>query len=245
MRLRRRRPRLLRGGQRGLQTFEQDAADGQAAITLVRTLDHIPGRKIPAAEPQDLLTVAHELVVSLRLLPIQRADAPTVQRVILQRIEPGVHTLLGQMEPELEDQRALITEHPLQALRPRGGEFQLGTIDAPVHTILEHLAVPVAEENSGVALRRQASPETPCRWMRELFVAGHIEAVDTYQPRIHPLVEQLDGFPFAGTLDAIDQYEDREVRLGLEPVLRLQQRFTQLGHRRIVGLLVDGVTNFG
>jgi len=90
------------------------------------------------------------------------------------------------------------------ALRPRGGEFQLVTIDAPVHTVLEHLAVPVAEENPGVALRRQASPETPCRWMRELFVAGHIEAVDTYQPRIHPLVEQLDGFPFAGALDTVD-----------------------------------------
>jgi len=167
------------------------------------------------------------------------------QWIVFQRIEPGIHPLLGKMEPELEDQCALVAEHPLQTLSSGGGQLQLGAVDATMHAIFEHLAVPVTEEDAGMPLRRQSSPEAPGRWMRELFITGHVEAVDANQPRVHPFIEQLDGFPFAGTLDPIDQYQDREPRLCLEPVLRLQQRFTQLGYGRIVGCLVDGVTNFG
>ncbi len=236
---------LFRGRQRSLQTFQQDAPHGQAAITLVGAFDHVPGREIAAAQPQDLLAVAHEFVVGLGLLPVQRADAPAVQRVVLQRVEACIHLVFREMEPELEDQHAFVAEHALQTLRAGRGQLQLGTLDAAMHAILEHLAVPVAEEDAGMPLRRQPPPEAPGRGVRQLFVAGHIEAVDPNQPGVHPLVEQLDGLALARPFDTVDQDQNRELRLGLEPVLRLQERLAQVRHCGIVGGLVDGVTNFG
>jgi len=168
-----------------------------------------------------------------------------VQRIVLQRIESGVHPVLGQVQPELEDQRAFVAQHPLQTLRPCDGEFELGAVDTAMHPVLEHLAVPVAEEDPGMPLRRQPPPETPGQRTGQFFVARHIEAVDPNQPRVHPFVQQLDGLALARPLDAVDQDEHRKTRLRLEPILRLQQRLSQLWHRGVIGFLVDGVTDFG
>ena len=51
---------------------------------------------------------------------------------------------------------------------------------------------------------RQLAPVAPGRRPRQLFVGLYIEGADLDQPRVHPLVEQLDGFPLAGTLNTVD-----------------------------------------
>ncbi|MNE95902.1 hypothetical protein D3C80_1940520 [compost metagenome] len=65
-----------------LEPFKQDAADRQAAVVRVEPLDHVPGGVVAAGLAQHPFTEAYEAVIGFRLLPIQRADAPTVQRIV-------------------------------------------------------------------------------------------------------------------------------------------------------------------
>lgn len=148
------------------------------------------------------------------------------------------------MEPELENQRAFHAEHPFQTLRAIDGHFQIGLFGTAVDAIFEHLAIPIAEEDAGLALRWQTSPIAPGRRMREFFIGGHVEAVDANQPRVHPFTEQFDRLALAGALDAVDQDQQRKTRLLAQPVLRVQQGLAQGRHLDVIGCLVDGVADF-
>ncbi|MNC41854.1 hypothetical protein D3C75_906410 [compost metagenome] len=114
-----------------------------------------------------------------------------------------------------------------------------------MHPPLQHLAVPVAEKHAGAPLGRQASPVAPERRTRQLLVGLLVEGLDLDQPRVHPLVEQLDRLALAGALDAVEQHDQRKARLLAQLELRLEQRLAQFGHRGVVGFLVDLVADFG
>ncbi|MNS58791.1 hypothetical protein D3C72_917240 [compost metagenome] len=153
----------VRALQRILQTFEENLADRQAAIVGVGAFDHVPRRVITAGTAQHALAVFDELVVGFRLLPVQRADAPAVQRVVGQRLEPCLHLLLGKVKPELEDQRTFIAEHLFQALGGIDRLIQARILELAMDPPLQHLAVPVAEENPHAPLGREHSPVAPRR----------------------------------------------------------------------------------
>ncbi|MNN31684.1 hypothetical protein D3C81_1453810 [compost metagenome] len=110
---------------------------------------------------------------------------------------------------------------------------------------MQHLAVPVAEEDADPSLGRQLAPEAPLGRTGKLLVAGLEEALHVDQPRVHPLVEQLDRLALAGALDAVEQHDQRKARLLAQLELRLEQRLAQFGHRGVVGFLVDLVADFG
>ncbi len=230
--------------QRGLHAFQQQAADGQAAVVGVHTLDHMPGRILAAGTAQDPFAEAHELVVSLGLLPVQRADAPAVQRIVLEGLEAQLHLFFGQVKPEFEDQRAFIAKHLFQTFGAADGLIKHGVLEAPVNPVLEHLAVPVAEENTHAALGRQLPPVTPYGRVSEFFVGLLIEGTHLDQARVHPLAEQLDGLALACAFYAVDQHDDLATGLLMKVYLRFQQRFAQLRQRSLVSLIVNGMTDF-
>ncbi|RMM94035.1 hypothetical protein ALQ68_102614 [Pseudomonas savastanoi pv. glycinea] len=230
--------------QRGLHAFQQQTADRQAAVVGVYAFDHMPGRIFAAGATQHPLTEAHELVVSLGLLPVQRADAPAVQRIILEGFEAQLHLLLGQVEPEFEDQRAFVTEHLFQALGTADGLIEHRVLETPVDPALQHLAIPVTKEDSHAPLGRQLSPVTPGGWMGQLFVGLLIEGAYLDQARVHPFAEQFDGLTLACALYAVDQHDDLPTGLLVQVYLRFQQGFAQLGQSSFVGLVVNGMTDF-
>ncbi|MOA30158.1 hypothetical protein D3C78_1512220 [compost metagenome] len=114
----------------------------------------MPRRVIATGAAQHTLAVFDELVVGLGLLPVQRADAPAVQWVILEPLEPGLHLFLGEVEPELEDQRAFIAKHFLQALGTGNRLVEPRVLELAMDPALQHLAVPVAEKNPHAPLGR-------------------------------------------------------------------------------------------
>ncbi|MCY1412539.1 hypothetical protein D9M71_279500 [compost metagenome] len=213
-------------GQRGLQAFQQNAPHRQAAVIRVYPFDDVPWRIVAAGAAQHALTKAHEAVVGLRLLPIQRADLPAVQRVVLERFQPRLHLFLGQVEPELEDQRAFVTEHLFQARGAANGLFEYGILELAMHPALQHLAVPVAEKHANAPLGRQCAPVAPGRWPGKLLVGLLVEGAHFDQARVHPLVKQLYRLALAGAFNAVDQHNHRETRLLLEFELRLEQGLT-------------------
>ncbi len=178
------------------------------------------------------------------MLPVQRADAPTVQRIILEGFEAQLHLLFGQVKPELEDQRAFIAEHLFQSLGAADGLIEYGVLEAPVNPVLEHLAVPVAEENTHAALGRQLPPVAPGRRVSEFLVSLLIEGAHLDQARVHPLAEQLDGLALACAFYAVDQHDDLATGLLVQVYLRFQQGFAQLRQRSLVSLIVNGMTDF-
>jgi hypothetical protein len=204
----------------------------------------MPGRVVAAGAAQHALAKAHEAVVGFRLLPVQRADAPAVQRVVLQRLEPRLHLLLGQVEPELDDQRAFVAQHLLQALGAGDGLVEHGVLERPC-TRPAASGCTSCRRTRPSALWRQGPPVAPGRWARQLFVGLLVEGAHLDQARVHPLVEQLDRLALAGAFDAVDQHDHRETRLLLEFVLGFEQGLAQGGHFGVVGFLVDAVTDFG
>lgn len=227
-----------------MQAGEQNPPDRQAAIVRVDAFDHMPGRIVTAGAAHDALAVFDELVVGLRLLPVQRADAPAVQGVVRQRLEAGLHLFLGQVEPELEDQRAFVTQHLFQTLGGIDALIEPWVLELAMDSPLKHLAVPIAKENTRAALGRQHSPVAPGRRTGQLLIGLLIKGTHFDQSRVHPLIEQLDRLTLAGPFDAVDQHDDRKTFLLLEFKLRVKQRFAQRRHFSLVGFFIDEMTDF-
>ncbi|MND79280.1 hypothetical protein D3C80_710130 [compost metagenome] len=211
----------------------------------VEALDHMPWRIVAAGTAQHPLAEAHEAVIGLRLLPVQRADPPTVQGVVLQRLEARLHLFLGQVKPELDDQRAFIAQHLFQALGTIDRLVQHRVVEHPVDTALQHLAVPVAKHHAHAPLGRQLPPKAPGRRPGHFLIGLLVEGAHLDQARVHPFVEQLDRLALAGAFDAIDQHDDRKTRLLLELELGLEQGLAQCGYGGFVGVFIYHVADFG
>ncbi|MCY1175260.1 hypothetical protein D9M73_154910 [compost metagenome] len=146
-----------------------------------------------------------------------------MQRVVLERFQPRLHLFLGQVEPELDDQRAFIAQHLLQAFGTGDGLVEHGILEHPVHPPLQHLAVPVAKEHTHPPLGWQGPPIAPGGWAGQLFVGLLVEGEHIDHARVHPLVEQFYRLTLAGAFNAVDQHDHRKPRLLLEFVLGFEQ----------------------
>ena len=62
--------------------------------------------------------------------------------------------------------------------------------------------------------------------------------------RVHPGVEQVDGFALAAAVHPADQDDDRKFLLLQHIVLHIEQLGAQLRHLALEGFLVDLVTEF-
>ena len=143
-------------------------------------------------------------------------------RILLQALQARLELLLGQMEPELEDQCALVTEHALETLSIVDRLIQTCIADASINTCLEHLAIPVAEEDADAPLGRQLAPEAPLCRPLQLLIGGRHETLYLDATRVHPFVEQLDGFALASPLNAIDQNQHGKTLVLLQLELRFE-----------------------
>ena len=131
-----------------LQAFKNDFAYGQAAVIRVNPFNNIPRRVVPAGTTNDALAKPDNPVIGFRLLPIQRTDAPAVERIVLKSFETSFHLLLGQMKPKLENHRAFITQHFFQAFRAVDRLIKHRILEDTVNPTLQHLAVPIAEKHA-------------------------------------------------------------------------------------------------
>ena len=60
-------------------------------------------------------------------------------------------------------------------------------------------------------------------------------------PRIHPGIQQVDGFALAAAVDPADQDDYRKFLLLQHVILSIKQRSAQLGHLLLEGFLVYDV----
>ena len=227
-----------------LQAFEQDFAHRQAAVIRVHAFNDVPRGEVAAGATNHPLTEMHHLVVGFGLLPVQRADAPAVQRIVLQGFEPGFHLFFRQVKPELQYHRAFIAEQFFQPFSAIDCLIEHRVLELTMHAPLQHLAVPVAEKHPHSPLGRQLTPIAPGRRVRQFFIGLGVEGAHFDQSRVHPLAQQLDGFALASPFDAVDQHNHRRTFLLMQLVLRFEQGLTQRGHFVVVSFFVDDMANF-
>jgi len=60
--------------------------------------------------------------------------------------------------------------------------------------------------------------------------------------RVHPFIQQIDGFTLAGAVDAGDQDHHRKSAIQEQVILHIQERFAQPRHLERVRALGDGMS---
>ena len=228
-----------------LERVEQGLRDRQVAIPGVGALHDDPRRVARARAEQRVLRDLPELVVQIEMLPVLRRHAPPRVLGLLQRPQALFLLLLGEVEPELQDQRALVGEHPLEPDDLLQLLVELPLIDIPVRAVEDRPRVPRAEEDPELALGRKRLPVPPVRRLLRLLAGGHAHRPRRDVARVHPRVQQVDRLALARAIDAADDDDDRKRRLLQDGSLRLQQRGAQRRDLLVVRLLVDDVTELG
>ena len=237
---------MLGGGiQAPAQRREQGAADEQRPIVGVRAIDDQPRRFAGAGGAQHVpgdLAIAVVLVV---VVPVALGDAPARARVLLERLQPRLLPVLGQMEPELHQQHAFAREHGLEAADLVQALVELGLLAVLAHPLADRLGVPVVEHHADPAARRQRPPEAPHEGALGLLGGGRVEGPGLDVARIHPFVEQVDGLALAGLVHTVDQDHDGKL-LELEQIeLGIEQLGAQTRHRGAKAFVVGAVAEFG
>src|SRR6185369_14156453 len=87
---------------------------------------------------------------------------------------------LREVEPELEDERALAREHPLEAADLLHPLIEIRVRRLAVRAPEDRIGVPGREEDPGLALRRQLPPEAPRGRALGLLGGLRVERVDLH-----------------------------------------------------------------
>jgi hypothetical protein len=87
--------------------------------------------------PGDIL----QLIIGLQAIPIPFGDPPGRARILFQRLEAFFLALLGEMKPELKDQRTFIDQHRFKAI---------DLVDPRIQCRLGHLADQALADRFGI-----------------------------------------------------------------------------------------------
>ncbi len=227
-----------------LQGFQQDFTHHQAAVAGVRPLYDGPGGLAGAAVADDLLRDLAEAVIELEVLPVPLRDTPAGLGVAFQGLQALFLLVLGEVEPELEQQRAFIRQHALETHDAVQGLAQFRVPGRVEHALEQGVRIPGAEKDADPPLGGEHAPEPPHRRTFAFLVGGLAHAVGADVAGIHPFVQQVGGLAAARAIHAAHEDDDREARLLEEVHLCFQQGFPQDGHFLGVGFLIDFVAEF-
>ena len=160
-----------------------------------------------------------EAVVELPVVPLLARDAPARERIAVQLLEPLLLRPLVEVHPELQDQRAVVGERPLELDDLVEARAELGAAQPPLDAIDERPGVPGAQEEADPPLRRQVAPEAPV--LRPLALLVRRRAVcPRHQPaRIHPFVEQVDDLALARAVHSAEEHDHRRPAGLAQPAL--------------------------
>jgi hypothetical protein len=231
-------------GQALLQRIEDRLADGKVAIAVVGTFDDDPRCPGRIRRTQQVAGNLLQLVVGLQAIPTRLGHSPLGQRVGFDRLQPLALRVLGKVDPELEYQRTLIDQHRFEAIELIHALVEIRARKTVGDPFGDRLRIPGTGKDPDPALRRQRPPVAPHRRTRALLGSRRVKRMRRHVARIHPLVEDIDGFALARPVDAADQDDHRKRTILAQLLLRFEQGRAQLGLFRLERFLVDLVSQF-
>src|SRR6185295_11979439 len=112
---------------------------------------------------------------------------------LLQLLLALPHRFAREMEPELQNQRALVRQHLLEAVDLGDAAIELAPLPLLLHGgARDRIGVPAAEEDADLPAGRQDAPETPEARMLQLLLGRLAEAVHLDVARIQPRRQRVD-----------------------------------------------------
>ena len=147
-----------------------------------------------------LLAVGDRTPMAADVAPfLEHVAAAAGKRLDLLQAAPLL--LAREMEPEFQDQRALVGQHQLEPVDGLQLALEGVVVDHLEHPILERLVVPGAEHDAELALGREVAPVAPHARPGPLHLVGLAIGMGAQMMWIEPLVEPLDRAPLAGAID--------------------------------------------
>ena len=116
-------------------------------ITAVRRLDQMPGRRPGIRPANHALGDLDEFTVELVVSPIRRRHPALAVRVILKFFEPFPLGFLGDVEPQFDNQGAIIHQHFLEERHPLHRGVQFGALDLAIDLLENRIRVPRAKQD--------------------------------------------------------------------------------------------------
>ncbi len=247
----------LHGGrlaEANLDGVQQGLADGEVPVVPILRLDQIPGRNPAVGMPDNMLGDPLILMI-IRMKPaLFRQHLPAAAVIPGELLQAGLLALLGEVEPELDDQCAIVDEHALEVHDAIEFGIHLGVVAQPPETLLDQGLIPTAEQDGELPTRGDGVPEPPVARSLAFLVGLVPKGEGTHAAGIQPLVEAVDDLSLTGPLDARDEDNHRDI--GLQ---QLALHFQELGAQCLLldleGRLVDrasdlrclehGLTSFG
>ena len=139
--------------------------------------------------------------------------APGGARIGLELAQPLPLPRARQVQPELQQQRALVHQHGLEAVDLVETLVELDARHLAVDALGDGRRVPGAGERARPPPRRQRAPVAPHVRPLALLVGGRREGERAQVARVHPLVELRQRLALAGPVDARDEQQHRKARL--------------------------------
>jgi hypothetical protein len=192
--------------------------------------DDVPRRPLAAGCAQDILEGLHVIVPESTFLEIVRRELPLFPWVFEAFEKSFALFVLGQVEEELENDRAVVGEMMLKpvdigiALGPEiivdsGTRNALGCDQFGVDLYHENFLVVGTIENTNAAALGDCAGISPEEVMAELFGRGVLEAGDLATLRIEARHDMFDGAVLTCGIHCLKNDEDRPLIGGVEAVL--------------------------
>ena len=119
-------------------------------------------------------------------------DLPGKTLILLGPFESLLELGTWRVQPELHDERPIVRQRPLEALDMADTPLEFLFIDTTQHTLENRPRRPLPMKNPDPTSSRKTSPITPESRSLGLFLGEILVDVRFEQPRVHPLVEEID-----------------------------------------------------
>jgi hypothetical protein len=156
--------------------------------------------------------------------PVLLGQLPGLQRIALPRLEP-LELLSGrEVQPELDDDHALVGQRPLEVDDLPVGTPPLLFSGEPLDPLHQDAAVPGPVKHRHAAPAGQHRPEPPQEVVAFLVVTGRAELGDPDVPRVKRRDQPLDRASLAGGVPPLEDHADRRADLRFVPDLAAQHQ---------------------
>src|SRR4051812_27177421 len=129
--------------------------------------------------------------------------------------------LLADVEPELDEQRAVLGERALEGVDAPERTLQRARLALAHHALQDRRRVPGAQKQTHLSGLGQSHPITPVLRTRALGLRGFSVGLDAQIARVQPLAEYVQGLGLARAVCTVEQDDHGKLRL-LDLRLNLQ-----------------------
>ncbi|MEN9634444.1 MAG: hypothetical protein RL077_2848 [Verrucomicrobiota bacterium] len=144
------------------------------------------------------------------VFPVVGGDAPGGGGIILEIVEALGLIFGGELEPDLDDQGAVVGEEALEVTHMPQGLGEEGEFATRDGGLLEGIRMPAACVDGDAAAEGEGTPVAPHEWALALLVAEIMEGKGLNSAGIQPAVEQINDLALARGVVTSDDEQDGE-----------------------------------